>query len=112
MITNSLSRPCCCPSGREISKKAELDENRKKAGSEYAAALAALHSGSVPAAKSAFEQLQKHVEPSDPLRPAVDQLAIAVQERQDCLAHRRKVAAYARVQASLHQLHSSVEVSA
>ena len=105
VISSSISsfpRPCCLARG-EDSQKAALEEKRKKASSEYAAALAALHSGSAPAAKSAFEKLQKQVDPSDPLRPAVEQLGIAVQERQDCLAHRRQLAAYARVQVAMQR---------
>lgn len=108
---SSFPRPCCSASAQD-SQKALLEEKRKKASSEYAAALAALHSGSAPAAKSAFEKLQKQVDPSDPLRPAAEQLGIAVQERQDCLAHRRQRAAYARVQAALHQVGPSREVRA
>ncbi|MFN8611248.1 MAG: hypothetical protein U0931_27135 [Vulcanimicrobiota bacterium] len=115
MMTSSVS-PCCNRASwacrQEESSQARLEENRKKASSEYANALAALHSGNAPAARSAFETLRKYVDPSDPLRPAVEQLGIAVQERQDCLAHRRQQAAYARVQASLHQLPSSLEVRA
>ena len=86
-----------------------LEEKRKKASSEYASALAALHSGDAKAAQGAFDTLKKDVEATDPLRPAVQQLGVAVQERQDCLAHRRQRAAYARVQASLHQVNATVE---
>ena len=112
LLPISSCRSACGSVRAEVSQKAHLEEKRKKAGAEYAAALAALHSGSAPSAKSAFERLQKTVEPSDPLRPAVDQLGIAVQERQDCLAHRRQVAAYARVQASLQQMAPSHQARA
>lgn len=108
-VSNFSFRSCssCCK--KEEAQKAQLEEKRHKAGAEYAAALAALHSGSAKAAQSAFDNLKKSVEPSDPLRPAVEQLGIAVQERQDCLAHRRQLAAYARVQAGLHKLNSTVD---
>lgn len=103
------ARPCFCGGKPDETQKTQLEEKRKKASSEYAAAVAALHSGSVPAAQNAFEKVKKQVEPSDPLRPAVEQLGLAVQERKDCLAHRRQLAAYSRVQASLHQRNSVVE---
>ena len=100
-----------CRGGDEV-RRAQLEEQRKKASSEYAAALAALHSGSAPAAKSAYEKLEKHVEPGDPLRPAVQQLGIAVQERQDCLAHRQKLAAYARMRVAMEKQNGSLQLQA